>query len=159
MPFFLNKRKLKENKMNIIKKSTMSALAGILALTLAATLPAKAETNPFASQSLMTFESVSDDKKADAKCGEGKMATKAKGKCGEGKCGEGKMKAKAKGKCGEGKCGEGKMKAKGKCGEGKMAEKGKCGEGKMAGKGKCGEGKMKAKGKCGEGKMKAKADH
>ncbi|MFT5812892.1 MAG: putative low-complexity protein [Psychroserpens sp.] len=116
--------------MKLIKKSSMAALLGLFALTVAATMPVKAETNPFAVQNLMTI--VSADGHEDGKCGEGKMKDKAKGKCGEGKCGEGKMKDKAKGKCGEGKM---KDKAKGKCGEGK------CGEGKM---------KDKSKGKCGE---------
>jgi uncharacterized low-complexity protein len=126
--------------MKLLKKSSMTALLGLFALTLAVTTPAKAETNPFEAQSITTIVAVD----ASGKCGEGKKADKAK--CGEGKmdkkgkCGEGK-KAK-KGKCGEGKCGEGKKAKKGKCGEGK------CGEGKKAKKGKCGEGKSKAK-KCG----------
>ena len=92
--------------MKLIKKSSIAALLGLFALTVAVTMPAKAETNPFAVQDVMTIVSADDHKK---------------GKCGEGKCGEGK--AKAKGKCGEGKCGEGKKKAKkGKCGEGKCGE-------------------------------------
>jgi len=128
--------KTKEIKMSLIKQTTIAALVGVFTLSVFFTAPAKADTNPFASQELMTV--VSMDDKDKSKCGEGK--TKAKGKCGEGKCGEGK--AKAKGKCGEGKCGEGKAKAKGKCGEGK------CGEGKSKAKGKCGEGKAKDK-KCG----------
>jgi len=128
--------------MKLFKKSSMTALLGLFALTLAVTTPAKAETNPFETKSMTTI--VAAD--ASGKCGEGKKASK--GKCGEGKCGESK-KAK-KGKCGEGKCGEGKKAKKGKCGEGK------CGEGKKASKGKCGEGKMEKKGKCGEGKSKAK---
>ena len=114
--------------MSIIKQVSITALAGLLALSAFTSVSVKAETNPFANQELMTVVSMDD---------------KAKSKCGEGKCGEGK--AKAKGKCGEGKCGEGKAKAKGKCGEGKCGEgkaKGKCGEGK------CGEGKAKSK-KCG----------
>tara|TARA_R110001592_G_scaffold4616_2_gene25894 strand:+ start:204 stop:524 length:321 start_codon:yes stop_codon:yes gene_type:complete len=106
--------------MKLIKKSSIAALLSIFALTVAATMPVKAETNPFAVQDVMTIVSADDEK----------------GKCGEGKCGEGKMKDKAKdaakGKCGEGKCGESKMKdaAKGKCGEGKAkdAKEGKCGE-------------------------------
>ncbi|MBA6389188.1 hypothetical protein H4J38_00165 [Colwellia sp. BRX10-3] len=129
--------------MKLIKKSSMAALLGLFALTVAATMPVKAETNPFAVQNVMTI--VSADGHENGKCGEGKMKDKAKGKCGEGKCGEGKMKDKAEGKCGEGKCGEGKMKdkAKGKCGESKMKHKakGKCGEGKAekVKEGKCGE--------------------
>ena len=121
--------------MNLLKKPGLAAVMGLLALSVFASNVAKAETNPFASQDLVTF---AEEGKSEGKCGEGK--DKAKGKCGEGKCGEGK--AKAKGKCGEGKCGEGKAKAKGKCGEGK------CGEGKAKAKGKCGEGKSKSK-KCG----------
>ncbi len=120
--------------MNLLKKSSLAAVVGLLAFTALTSNIAKAETNPFAAQELVTI--VSHD--GDGKCGEGKMKDSAKkGKCGEGKCGEGKMKASAKkGKCGEGKCGEGKMKA--------SAKKGKCGEGK------CGEGKMKEKSKkCG----------
>ena len=128
--------------MNILKKSGLAAVMGLLAFSVFVSNAAKAELNPFASQDLVTFapEGVSE-----GKCGESKA--KAKGKCGEGKCGE--SKAKAKGKCGEGKCGESKAKAKGKCGEGK------CGESKVKAKGKCGEGKCgesKAKAKCGEGK-------
>ena len=107
--------------MKLIKKSSIAALLGIFALTVAATMPAKAETNPFAVQDVMTIVSADDHEK---------------GKCGEGKCGESKMKDAAKGKCGEGKCGgEAKTKKEGKCGEGK------CGEGKAKGakEGKCGE--------------------
>ena len=118
----------KEKMMNLIKKSALSSLLGLVVLAVAA-LPAQAETNPFESQAITTIASQTDD--AQGANDKGKM--KSKGKCGEGKCGEGKK--KAKGKCGEGKCGESKKKAKGKCGEGK-----------------CGEGKKKAKGKCGEGK-------
>ncbi len=142
--------------MKLIKKSSIAALLGLFALTVAATMPVKAETNPFAVPNVMTIVSADGHEngkcgegklkeKVDGKCGEAKM--KAKGKCGEGKCGEAKMKAKAKGKCGEGKCGEAKMKAKGKCGEGK------CGEAKMKAKakGKCGEDKARGKeGKCGQ---------
>ncbi len=131
--------------MNIVKQSTIAAVVGLLAFGLLGSNIAKAETNPFASNQLVTI--VADHE--DGKCGEGKSKDAKKGKCGEGKCGEGKMKSAKKGKCGEGKCGEGKMKSakKGKCGEGK------CGEGKMksAKKGKCGEGK------CGEGKTKEKS--
>ncbi len=123
--------KLKENIMKILKKSSMTALLGLFALALAVSTPAKAETNPFETQSIVTITAVD----ASGKCGEGK--TDEKTKCGEGKVAK-------KGKCGEGKCGEGKVAKKGKCGEGK------CGEGKAAKKGKCGEGK------CGEGKAKAK---
>ncbi len=114
--------------MNIIKKSAVALLLGTFALTSLVSLSAKAESNPFEAQGIV---SIAGDDGKDQKCGEGKKAKK--GKCGEGKCGEGK-KAK-KGKCGEGKCGEGKKAKKGKCGEGK------CGEGKKAKKGKCGEGK------------------
>ena len=121
--------------MNLLKKSGLAAIMGLLAFSVFASNVAKAETNPFSAQNLVTFAA---EEASEGKCGEGKA--KAKGKCGEGKCGEGK--AKAKGKCGEGKCGEGKGKAKGKCGEGKAKAKGKCGEGK------CGEGKAKDK-KCG----------
>jgi uncharacterized low-complexity protein len=139
--------KLKENIMKLLKKSSMTALLGLFALSLAVSAPVKAETNPFETQSIVTI--VAEE--ATSKCGEGKDAKK--GKCGEGKCGEGKTAKKGKcgegkdakkGKCGEGKCGEGKAAKKGKCGEGK------CGEGKKAKKGKCGEGK------CGENKAKAK---
>ncbi|NQY65839.1 MAG: hypothetical protein HRT38_19530 [Alteromonadaceae bacterium] len=126
--------------MNLIKKTALSSLLGLVVLA-ATALPAQAETNPFESQSIMTVVSQTDDAQGSHD-DKGKM--KSKGKCGEGKCGEGKK--KAKGKCGEGKCGEGKKKAESKCGEGK------CGESKKKGKGKCGEGKMKSKGKCGEGK-------
>ncbi len=119
--------------MNLLKKSGLAAVMGLLAFSVFASNVAKAETNPFAAQDLVTFVA---EGASEGKCGEGK----GKGKCGEGKCGESKAKAKAKGKCGEGKCGESKVKAKGKCGEGK------CGEAKA--KGKCGESKDKAK-KCG----------
>ncbi len=126
-------------------KHYLTTLAlGALVLGLMASMPAKAETNPFESQTVVT-SSEFDAEKEKSKCGEGKCGEgKEKHKCGEGKCGEGK-----KSKCGEGKCGEGK---KSKCGEGK------CGEGKKkskCGEGKCGEGKKKSKcgeGKCGEGK-------
>ena len=129
--------------MNLLKKSGLAAVMGLLAFSVFTSNVAKAETNPFAAQDIMTV--VAADGKDD-KCGEGKA--KGKGKCGEGKCGESKAKAK-KGKCGEGKCGESKAKAKkGKCGEGK------CGEGKSKAKAKCGEGK--SKGKCGEGKKDGK---
>jgi len=115
--------------MNLLKKSGLAAVMGLIAFSVFASNVAKAESNPFAAQNIVTV--VSEDA-GENKCGEGK-----KGKCGKakGKCGEGK-----KGKCGkaEGKCGEGK---KGKCGK----AEGKCGESK---KGKCG----KAKGKCGESK-------
>ena len=119
--------------MNILKKSGLAVVMGVLAFSVFTSNVVKAEVNPFATQSLVTYTNES-----------------------EGKCGEGKMKAKAEEKM-KGKCGESKM--KGKCGEGKMKTKahekmeGKCGESKM--KGKCGEGKMKAKahekmeGKCG----------
>ena len=115
--------------MKLIKKSSIAALLGLFALTVAATMPVKAETNPFAVQNVMTIVSADDHEK---------------GKCGEGKCGEGKMKAKAKGKCGEGKCGD--KKAEGSCGDKK--EEGKCGDKKA--EGSCGD--KKEEGKCGEGK-------
>ncbi len=67
-----------------------------------------------------------ETKKAEKKCGEGKMnkAKKADKKCGEGKCGEAKCGKDKKGdkKCGEGKCGKDKKEAK--------KEKAKCGAGK-----------------------------
>ena len=87
--------------MNIIKKSTLALLLGAFTLASLVSLPAKAESNPFEAQGIV---SIAGDHDKDHKCGEGKKDKK--GKCGEGKCGEGK-KAK-KGKCGEGKCGEGK---------------------------------------------------
>jgi uncharacterized low-complexity protein len=90
------------------KKSGLAAIMGLLAFSVFASSIAKAETNPFAAQNLVTFTMESP---SEGKCGEGKA------KCGEGKCGESKAKAKAK--CGEGKCGESKGKAKAKCGEGK----------------------------------------
>ena len=91
--------------MSIFKKSGLAAVVGLLAFSVFTSNIAKAETNPFAVQDLVTFTT---EKASEGKCGEGKA--KAKGKCGEGKCGEGK--AKAKRKCGEGK-------AKGKCRESK----------------------------------------
>ena len=118
--------------MKLIKKSSIAALLGLFVLTVAATMPVQAETNPFAVQNVMTIVSADgheNGKCGEGKCGEGKTKAKTEGKCGEGKakteaktegkCGESKMKTKAKGKCGEGKCGEGKAtKAKeGKCGE------------------------------------------
>ena len=114
--------------MNIIKKSSAAVLISLLAFSLFTSNVVKAEPNPFAAAELVTIVADEADVKK-GKCGEGKMKTAKKGKCGEGKCGEGKMKTAKKGKCGEGKCGEGKMKdaKKGKCGEGKMkdAKKGK----------------------------------
>ncbi|NQY86622.1 MAG: hypothetical protein HRT51_02575 [Colwellia sp.] len=108
--------------MNLLKKSALTAIMGLLVFSIFASNVAKAETNPFATQDLITF---AQESASEGKCGE----SKAKGKCGEGKCGE----SKAKGKCGEGKCGESRANAKGKCGEDKA--KGKCGEGKSK---KCG---------------------
>jgi uncharacterized low-complexity protein len=90
--------------MNIIKKSSVVALLSIFALSAMITLPAKAESNPFAAQNLMTI-SAPDGHKKD--------------KCGEGKCGEAKAKKLTKGKCGEGKCGEAKAK---KLTKGKVAK-------------------------------------
>ena len=92
--------------MNLLKKSGLAAVMGLLALSVFASNVAKAETNPFAAKDVVTIASHG----GEGKCGEGKAT---KGKCGEGKCGEGKAKAMGKGKCGEGKCGEGKSK---KCG-------------------------------------------
>ena len=125
--------------MNIVKKSSIAAVLGLLTFSLFASNVAKAETNPFAANELVTIAA----EHTDTKCGEGKAKDGKKGKCGEGKCGEGKMKDHKKGKCGEGKMTNHEQ---GKCGEGKMkaAKKEKCGEGK------CGEGKMKDKSKkCG----------
>ena len=76
--------------MKLLKKSSMTALLGLFALSLAVSAPLKAETNPFETQSIVTI--VAEE--ASGKCGEGKAD--AKGKCGEGK-------AAKKGKCGEGK--------------------------------------------------------
>ncbi len=90
--------------MKFINKRLLNLVLGVIALGFMASMPAKADSNPFEAQQVVSSAGVDHEK----------------GKCGEGKCGEGK--AKAKGKCGEGKCGEGKAKAK--CGEGK------CGEGK-----------------------------
>ena len=120
--------------MNIVKKSSIAAVLGLLTFSLFASNVAKAETNPFAAYELVTITA----EHTDTKCGEGKAKDGKKGKCGEGK-----MKDHKKGKCGEGKM---TSHEQGKCGEGKMkaAKKGKCGEGK------CGEGKMKDKSKkCG----------
>ena len=94
--------------MKLLKKSSITALLGLFALSLAVSAPVRAETNPFETKNIVTI-----------------VAEEAKGKCGEGK-------ADAKGKCGEGKAD-----AKGKCGEGKKAKKGKCGENKAKAK-KCG---------------------
>jgi len=80
--------------MNLLKKSGLTAVMGLLAFSVFASNVVKAETNPFDAQDVVTI-----------------AAHGSEHKCGEGKCGEGK--AKAKGKCGEGKCGEGKSK---KCG-------------------------------------------
>jgi uncharacterized low-complexity protein len=83
--------------MNLLKKSGLMTIMGLLAFSVFASDVAKADTNPFASQDVVSF--AADN------------TSEGKGKCGEGKCGE--SKAKGKGKCGEGKCGEGKGK---KCG-------------------------------------------
>lgn len=80
--------------MNIMKKSGFAAVLAFLALSFVTSNIAKAESNPFSAQEIVT---IAADEKAS--------------KCGEGKCGEGK--AKKSSKCGEGKCGEGKAK---KCG-------------------------------------------
>ena len=113
--------------MSILKKSSIAALLSIFALSAMGTLPAKAESNPFAAQNLMTISAPDghkQDKCGEGKCGEAKAKKLTKGKCGEGKCGEAKAKKLTKGKCGEGKCGEAKAKklTKGKCGEGKCGE-------------------------------------
>ncbi|TYK66415.1 hypothetical protein [Colwellia echini] len=123
--------------MNIIKKSTITAVMAVSFFTLLMSATVNAESNPFESQHISTIVTDNDGTKCgEGKCGEGKMTstTGSDSKCGEGKCGEGKMKAAPSTKCGEGKCGEGKMKA---------ASSTKCGEGK------CGESKSKSK-KCGE---------
>ena len=82
--------------MKLIKKSSIVALLGLFVLTVAATMPVQAETNPFAVQNVMTI--VSADGHENGKCGEGKCG---EGKCGEGKCGEGKATKAKEGKCGE----------------------------------------------------------
>ena len=63
--------------MNIVKKSSIAAVMSLLAFSLFTSNIAKAESNPFASNELVTI--VSDH--ADGKCGEGKMKEKSK-KCG-----------------------------------------------------------------------------
>ena len=78
--------------MNLLKKSGLAAVMGLLAFSVFTSNVAKAEVNPFASQDLVTFAPDG--------------ASEGKAKCGEGKCGESKAKSKAK--CGEGKCGQGK---------------------------------------------------
>jgi uncharacterized low-complexity protein len=135
--FYLNN--IKENNMSLIKQTSIALLSSVLALSVFIAAPAKADTNPFASQELMTI--VTPDGHGAHKCGEGKAK-------GAHKCGEGKAKTVAK--CGEGKCGEGKAKGAHKCGEGKAKTAAKCGQGK------CGEGKAKGAHKCGEGKAKDK---
>jgi uncharacterized low-complexity protein len=156
-------KKTEGKTMKLIKKSSLVALSGALLLAVFASGSAKAESNPFSAQDLITVSVAG----GNGKCGEGKMdkadmdkmATKKKAKCGEGKCGEGKMKAmKAKAKAdAKMKCGEGKMKAKAdakmKCGEGKMKAHADEKMKDMKTKGKCGESHVKkSKGKCGEGK-------
>lgn len=79
--------------MSIIKQISIVIISSLLTLSTLIAAPAKAETNPFASQEFMTIASIHDN--TDAKCGEGKAKPSAK--CGEGKCGEGKAKSK---KCG-----------------------------------------------------------
>lgn len=78
-----------------MKKQQLLTLALGSAFAAAATLPAQAAGNPFASQKLDQGYQVAQ------------AETKAKdGKCGEAKCGADKKGAKAKdGKCGEAKCG------------------------------------------------------
>jgi uncharacterized low-complexity protein len=88
---------IKELIMNKVKITTFKVLLAIFALGFLTANIAKAESNPFAANDLVTIVLKDNDNK-----------------CGEGKCGEGKMKVAKKSKCGEGKCGEGK------CGEGKM---------------------------------------
>ncbi len=104
--------------MSRVNTITLTVMLAVLSLGLLTSNIAKAESNPFAADDLVTIASTTNDNKCgEGKCGEGKMKAAKKGKCGEGKCGEGKMKAAKKGKCGEGKCGEGKMKDKSKkCG-------------------------------------------
>ena len=108
-------------------KSVALAAGASLAISLAASPVAMADTNPF---SMNKLSAETPMQLASGKCGEGKCGGKGKseGKCGEGKCGG---KAKGEGKCGEGKCG-GKGKSEGKCG-GNKGSKGKCGEGKCGG--------------------------
>jgi|TARA_B110000208_G_scaffold191312_1_gene257761 uncharacterized low-complexity protein len=130
--FYLNN--IKENNMSLIKQTSIALLSSVLALSVFIAAPAKANTNPFASQELMTI--VTPDGHGAHKCGEGKAK-------GAHKCGEGKAKTAAK-------CGEGKTKGAHKCGEGKAKIAAKCGQGK------CGEGKAKGAHKCGEGKAKDK---
>lgn len=71
--------------MNLLKKSSLTVITGLLAFAFFASNVVKAETNPFTTQDIVTI--VAAESKGD--------------KCGEGKCGE--SKAKAKTKCGEGK--------------------------------------------------------
>ena len=96
--------------MSLIKQTSIALLSSVLALSVFIAAPAKADTNPFASQELMTI--VTPDGHGAHKCGEGKAK-------GAHKCGEGKAKTAAK-------CGEGKTKGAHKCGEGKAKDK-KCG--------------------------------
>ena len=74
--------------MNLLKKSGLAVMMGLLAFSVFASNVTKAETNLFAAENIVTFAAESSSK---TKCGEGK--------CGEGKCGE----SKAKDRCGEGK--------------------------------------------------------
>ncbi|MDO4698759.1 MAG: hypothetical protein Q4A60_08850 [Pasteurellaceae bacterium] len=95
-----------------MKKSTLTALAGALAMATA--VQAHTEVKPKKGEVCVEMK--------EGKCVKVKAKT-AEGKCGEGKCGgnDAKMKG-AEGKCGEGKCGghDTKMKgSEGKCGEGK----------------------------------------
>lgn len=94
---------------------TMSSL--VLALTLAAALPAWASDNPFAAgapSGLIQLAGQSGDK---AQCDTGKpQPAGATAKCGEGKCGamdakpaDGKCDTGQDLKCGAGKCGAGMM--------------------------------------------------
>ncbi len=53
--------------MNIIKKSSIAALLSVFAFSAMVTMPAKAETNPFAAQDMVTIVKHDGDKKG--KCG------------------------------------------------------------------------------------------
>jgi uncharacterized low-complexity protein len=67
--------------MNLLKKTGLAAIMGLLAFSVFASNVAKAEVNPFAAQDLVTFASEGN----------------SEGTCGEGKCGESNAKGK---KCG-----------------------------------------------------------
>ncbi|VAW92030.1 hypothetical protein MNBD_GAMMA23-862 [hydrothermal vent metagenome] len=115
-------------------------LGAIFATTLAASNIANASetgANPFAMTNLEGGYQVakdgkcggnmSDSKKMDGKCGEGKAMKKKDGKCGEGKCGGNKASKKKDAKCGAGMKKD-KAKMGGKCGsDHKKMNEGKCG--------------------------------